>query len=1132
MRCTKCGTENATGAKFCNQCATALSRACPKCDYLNAPDAKFCAECAEALSSGVSKSTARASSTAVRIAAERVDASALDGERKTVTALFADIKGSTELEQDLDPEEARAIVDPAIKLMIDAVRRYDGYIVQSTGDGIFALFGAPVAHEDHPQRALYAALRMQEEMKRYSAKVVADGGMPIEARIGANTGEVVVRSIATGSGHVEYTPIGHTTNLASRMQAVAPTGSIATSEQTRKLVEGYFQLKPMGPTKVKGVSEPINVYEVTGLGPLRTRLQRSAGRGFTKFVGREREMEAMKHAAEQAKAGNGQIVVAMADAGVGKSRLFYEFKAVAQSGWMVLEAFSASHGRASAYLPVAELLRGYFRIEIGDDERARREKVNGKVLTLDRGLEDALPYLYALVGIVRRDDSLAQMDAEIRKRRTLEAIKRIVLRESLSQPIMLIFEDLHWIDEETQSLLNLLADSIATARVLLLLNYRPEYSHRWGSKTFYTQLRLDPLGKESADQMLSSLVGVSPELLPLKRLIIEKTEGNPFFMEEMIQVLLDEGALVREEAPGTVAPNVRLTKPLRELKIPPTVQAILAARIDRLPHAEKDLLQTLAVLGNAFPLRLVQKMMDTGGRTAIGNHDDDLSSMLAKLQIAEFIYEQPGAGDVEYTFKHALTREVAYGTLLLERRRLLHERAGRSLETLYADSLDDHLADLGLHFQRAGKAMEAARYLRRAGILASAKSAFPEAIGHLTTGLELVKTLLPGVERDRAEWDLLTVLTVCLSVTSGAGSKQRGDALMRMSELSEQFGDDARLFYVVASRSDFHGVRDELHRERELSEQAVAIAEKSGNSSYLENACNRLGYSFWKLGDFSAASKQLERAIAAPTVAHHRAGLASAHYKMLAMANLAWVRWILGFPDQASKIANDAIGLVRNETPGSSLAFGLIYAAEFHRFLRDGHGCEVLSREALEISSRLGFSLLEAQARFELGWSLVRGNQVATGLTEMNRAMDALSATGAVASTWRAAPLAEAWARTGDPRRGLALLNDALARLTQTGERFYEAELKRLVGELTLADHQSKTNEARRAFEEAIELARLQGARSLELRATVSLARLLDTLGHRKEARAMLADIYGWFSEGFDTADLKDAKALLDQLNA
>ena len=374
-------------------------------------------------------------------------------------------QGIGELEQDLDPEEARAIVDPALKLMIDAVRRYDGYIVQSTGDGIFALFGAPVAHEDHPQRALYAALRMQEELKRYAAGLREAGNLPLEARVGVNTGEVVVRSITTGEGHTEYTPIGHTTNLASRMQALAPTGSIAVSEQTRKFLEGYFQLKPLGPTRIKGVSEQVNVYEVTGLGPLRTRLQRSVGRGLTKFVGREREMEALKHAAGLASEGHGQIAAAVAEAGTGKSRLYFEFKAISQSGWMVLEAFSVSHGKASAYLPLIDLLHSYFGIDSADDARRRRERVAGKIVILDRSLEDTLPYLYALLAISEADEPLSAMDVQVRRRRTLDAIKRILLRESINQPLMVIFEDLHWIDEETQALLNLLADSIGTAKL-------------------------------------------------------------------------------------------------------------------------------------------------------------------------------------------------------------------------------------------------------------------------------------------------------------------------------------------------------------------------------------------------------------------------------------------------------------------------------------------------------------------------------------------------------------------------------------------------------------------------------------------------------------------------------------------
>jgi class 3 adenylate cyclase len=430
-----------------------------------------------------------------------------DGERKTVTALFADIKGSTELMAELDPEEARAIIDPALKLMIEAVRRYDGYIVQSTGDGIFALFGAPMAHEDHPQRALYAALRMQEELRRYSARVVAEGGNPIQCRVGANTGEVVVRSIATGEGHAEYTPIGHTSNLASRMQAVAPVGSIAVSDTTRRWCEGYFAFKSFGPTRLRGMPDPIEVHEVTGLGSLRTRLQRAVGRGLTKFVGRETELNQMTHAAELARNGHGQIVAAIGDPGVGKSRLLHEFKVTSQFGWKVLETVSISHGKASAYLPVIDLLRNYFEISAEDDERRRREKVAGRIVMLDRAVEDTITYLFALLSISEGDEPSAQIDPQVKQRRTMEAIKRILLRESLNQPLMVIFEDLHWLDAESQTLLNLLVDSIGTARILLLVNYRrSEYHHNWGNRSYYTQLRLDPLGNDSAEAMLDALL--------------------------------------------------------------------------------------------------------------------------------------------------------------------------------------------------------------------------------------------------------------------------------------------------------------------------------------------------------------------------------------------------------------------------------------------------------------------------------------------------------------------------------------------------------------------------------------------------------------------------------------------------
>ncbi|MBV8362811.1 MAG: AAA family ATPase, partial [Deltaproteobacteria bacterium] len=534
MRCSKCGVESRPTARFCDRCGSSLQPQCVLCGALNRLGARFCDGCGASLTE--SAPAAITDNIGIRVNADISSSPELaDGERKTITALFADIKGSTELMEDLDPEEARAIIDPALKLMIEAVHHYEGYLVQSTGDGIFALFGAPVAHEDHPQRALYAALRIQDQIRHYADSLRAEGCAPLQVRIGVNTGEVVVRSIRIAEAKSEYTPIGHTANLAARMQTLANPGSIVIAESTRRLVEGYFTLRPLGASRVRGLADPINVYEVAGLGPLRTRLQRATARGLTKFIGREREMDALSHAAQLARAGQGQVVAAIAEPGMGKSRLFHEFKLIeggaetvgpafqpvndslkrlssmagrdaCPTNWMVLQAFSVSHGKATAYLPVIDLLHEYFAIESSDDARRRREKVSGKVLMLDRSLEDVLPYLFALLGLSEGDDQLAQMAPQIRRRRMHEAIKRILLRESLNQPLMVIFEDLHWVDEQTQEFLNVFADSIANAKILLLVNYRPEYSHCWNSKTYYSQARLDPLGKESADEMLSALL--------------------------------------------------------------------------------------------------------------------------------------------------------------------------------------------------------------------------------------------------------------------------------------------------------------------------------------------------------------------------------------------------------------------------------------------------------------------------------------------------------------------------------------------------------------------------------------------------------------------------------------------------
>jgi class 3 adenylate cyclase/tetratricopeptide (TPR) repeat protein len=1110
MRCAKCGADNREGRKFCAKCAAPLARLCPQCGASNEPGENFCGECAAPLGQAPTASTKKSNDSPILVA-ETPAPENLEGERKTVTALFADIKGSTELEQDLDPEEASAIIDPALKLMIDAVRRYDGYIVQSTGDGIFALFGAPVAHEDHPQRALYAALRMQEELTRYSARLREAGNLPIEARVGVNTGEVVVRSIATGGGHTEYTPIGHTTNLASRMQALAPTGSIAISEQTRKFVEGYFELKALGPTRVKGVSEPVNVYQVTGIGTLRTRLQRSAGRGYTKFVGRQREMDAMKAAADQAKAGRGQIVAAMAEAGVGKSRLMFEFKATSAQGWMVLEAFSVSHGKASSYMPVIDLLHSYFKIASQDDQRTRREKIAGRIAILDRSLESAIPYLYSLLGISEASDP-AQMDGQIKKRRTLDAIKRILIRESLNQPLMVIFEDLHWIDDETQALLNLLADSIGTAKILLLVNYRPEYSHQWNSKTYYTQLRVDPLGKESADEMLQSLLGDSAELAPLKRLIIEKTEGTPFFMEETVEMLLDEGALVRNG-------SIKLVKPLSELKIPPTVQAILASRIDRLPAREKELLQQLAVMGRQFSLPIIQ---DVTSQDVTSSSADELDSMLSHLQLAEFIYEQPAPGSVEYTFKHALTQDVAYSSVLVERRKLLHQRIGEAIEKAASDRAD-RAEELVHHFGRSGDARKSAEYMRIAGEQALNRAAYLEALERARQGLAALERIEAADDRDRLEVGLQILLGWAIDKTKGGGDPELNAAFSRALELAPRGASLEQKMTALWGLQSNQQMSGHPREAQKYAEQFLEAAKQSDDPRWLASGRLHLAHTLSWRGLFPEARKLAEQALPGAKLAIVGDERPWTHNV------LARQLWFLGFPDQALRRMEEAMAFVSlaNLDPKD-----LLYPAVTAVAAR-------LAEHAMRLAGQLGAFAAEHELPFFSGYaamlrgaSLLQVGRDDEGLQLLEPITEYLRRSGSNMTGIEMIPQLEAYGRVNRIDYASELLELAFSDLESTGCELYAAELWRVRGELLLLGARPNPAAGEDCIRKAIEVAQAQQAKSLELRATTSLARLLAKQGRRDEARAMLADIYGWFTEGFDTADLKDAKALLDELNA
>jgi predicted ATPase/class 3 adenylate cyclase len=1046
-----------------------------------------------------------------------------DGERKTITALFADIKGSMDLLEDVDPEDARHLIDPALTLMMAAVHRYEGYVAQSLGDGIFALFGAPIAHEDHAQRALYAALRMQEEMRRYADRVQLERGLPLQIRVGLNTGEVVVRSIRTDDLHTDYVPIGHATSLAARLQSLADPGSIVISESTFRLTDGFFAFKALGAAQIKGVSEPVPVYEVAGVGPLRTRLQVAASRGLMQFVGRQRELELMQQAWEQAKRGQGQIVAAVGEPGVGKSRLFYEFKLQAQRHGLVLETFSVSHGKAYPYLPLIALLNTYFQLTPQDDDQRRREQVTGKVLTLDRRLEDTLPYVAALVGVEEAEASLAQFDPQLRRRRTFEAITQLLLRESLNQPVLLMVEDLHWLDSETQAWLSLFSDRVATARLLLLVNYRPEFQHTWGSKTYYSQLRLDPLGPEEAHALLTALLGDHAALQPLKPFILAKTAGNPFFMEEMVQTLVDQGVLRRNPAGGMQLVSPVTSSALAALQLPPTVQGVLAARIDRLPAEEKALLQTLAVLGKEFAWSLLTQVTD--------QPDEELQWLLAHLQAEEFIYEQPAFPESAYIFKHALTQEVAYNAVLLERRRAVHERAAQAIEGLFAERLPEHYHTLAHHYRRSGNTAKAVDYLHRAGHQAVERSAYTEAISHLTAALDLLTTLPETREHSQQELTVQMTLGIALRATKGSSAPEVEQLNIRARELCEQVGEPPQLFRVLWGFWLMYNGRGEYQTMRALGEQLLSLAQRLEDPDLLLEAHHALWTSLFNGGELAAARMHQEQGLRLYDPLRHRthAALYSGHDPgVCCRYRAAPALWLLGYPDQAVASSQAALALAQQLAHPYSLTQALYWAAVLHHLRREVPLTQAHAEAAMTIATDQGFQQL-AGAMPLRGWALTVSGHGEEGITRIRLAVH--RATRATRDrTYHLALLAEASAQVGQTAEGLEAVTEALTTLGKTGVRWWEAELYRLRGELLLQHAVAQPEEAEACFQQALDIARRQQAKSLELRAAMSLSRLWQRQGKRDAARELLAPIYGWFTEGFDTADLQEARGLLDEL--
>ncbi len=971
MQCPRCQAENRDGRRFCGECGLSLALPCPSCGFVNEGGEKFCGGCGSARTDSGSAQQTRfgppASYTPKHLAEKILSSQAvLEGERKTVTVMFADLKGSMELLADRDPEEAREFLDPVLERMMEAVHRYEGTVNQVMGDGIMALFGAPLAHEDHAVRACYAALRMQDSVARYAEDLRRGHGADVQIRVGLNSGEVVVRSIGSDL-HMDYTAVGQTTHLAARMEQLARPGVTLMTETTLRAVEGYVQVRSLGPTPIKGLTEAVPIYELIAAGAARTRLQASVARGLTRFVGRDAEVDQLRQALEQAAGGRGQIVAVVGEPGVGKSRLFYEFMHSHRTqGWLVLESSSVSYGKATPYLPLIDLLKGYFKISDRDDTRGIRAKVTGNVLTLDEALKDSIPPLLWLLDAIAEDHDFLKLDPAQRRERTLDAVRRVLLRESRSQPLLLVFEDLHWIDEATQALLDAIVESLPTVSVLLAVNYRPEYQHTWGNKSYYRQLRIDTLPPETAEALLETLLGDNRGLQPLRRLLIERTEGNPLFLEESVRSLVETEVLVGERG------AYRLGKDPIGIQVPATVQAILAARIDRLPPEDKQLLQTASVIGKDLPWALLVE--------AAERPEDDIRRGLARLQAAEFVYEAKLFPDLEYTFKHALTHEVTYGSLLQDRRRAIHARIVGVIERVYADRLAEHVDRLAHHAFRGEVWDKALHYLRQTGSSGTKPSidavfGGPEAPGHLWFRGQHERALALAL-RERTfsasfrnfGWTIMTNYRLGQIYHSLGDYAKAADALTR--NVVQLEGDLRRETFELAG---FPSVLSRVWLALTLAEQgaldeavahteeATAIAEAENHAFSLVVAHAGTGMIHLFRGDGEKAMGPLERGLVI-----ERLSDIPFLFPFVA-APLGWAYALAGRHEEGLALLQDAIERAEAMEWAGNHAIRLVWLGQAH--LRAGHGDAAarLALRALELARRLGERGHEAYALQLLG---------------------------------------------------------------------------------------------------------------------------------------------------------------------
>ena len=1052
--CRECGAANPGGSRFCGACGASLAspEPCPRCGAENFAGQAFCNACGLKLagSEGAAPEVTQPSA-----------AAGLDGERKQVTVLFADVKGSMDMAEQVDPEEWSEIMQRFFSLLSDGVRRFEGTVDKFTGDGIMALFGAPIAHEDHAPRACFAALHIGELVGEYANELRRAKGMNFSVRIGINSGEVVAGAIGKG-GEPEYTAVGHTVGLAQRMEALAEPGKAYLTEHAAKLAQGYLELKDLGEFTVKGASEPIRVHELVGTGPARSRLDLSRERGLTRFVGREEEMGVLEDALEQAKQGRGAVIGLVAEPGVGKSRICHEFTERCRArGIDVYEAQAQAHGEAIPFMPVLQMLRGYFGIEDRDSERVAREKIAGRMLLLDPDFADDLPLVFDFLGVPDPERPAPQVSAEARLRLLRGVTRRLYRAPGRTDPVITVMEDLHWIDEGSEAFVAEMVSAVEGTATLAVVNYRPEYTPAWGDSAVYRRISLVPLGPDSTKELLIDLAGDDPSLDGLAEMIHERTEGNPFFIEEVVRELVEAGYLEGERG------SYRLTKPVTDTGVPATVQAILAARIDRLETAKK-LLQAASVIGKEVPepaLKLVS-----------GVDDEALADGLKELIGAGFLYEAEIYPERVLAFSHPLTQEVAYGSQLGEQRAKAHAATARALIELNPDRQDELAALIAQHLEQGGEGLEAARWAARAAHWAG--YSHPQDAMRLWAKVSELVDGLPENDETAALAVYSRLLQLDYAWRLGMEGERAQALLDEAGEIATRTGDLRSLTLLKTLSAVRPGLEHSAEEWTTAAEEAIALADESGDDALRVAMRTASSYALLASGNFDRCEEILDEALELAGDDH------SAGNGLIIGCPYAFAVQFKGIlcreraeNERAIELLDTSIRIAEEQGDPETASWARGQKSLLLSIAGDVEGAMALAQRNYELTERLGDVFSRTWARVWLSFIRTEAGDFEGALDTMERAerlyREAMG-TGGEAEAWRAAIHARALLGLGRTDEALEKAERAATVARERGLLWSLPNALRSLGQIRAAAGDRKG--AAEAFDEGVEVARTTGS--------------------------------------------------------